>query len=121
MSACVPLTTAIECWYCCLHPAERTIIRQTCEGLVLTLFQGVPLPVWDAFWLATVHNTDGYREAFLSIYELQIVTIEADPTPFEAVAPRAGALSRWVGFALYVVTPDAACLTGCGQTTRPTP
>lgn len=88
---------------------------------MLTLFQGIPLPVWEAFWLATSHDSDEYKGAFLSIYELQIVTIGEGAEAFPAVAPITSALPRWVGFSLYVASPSAACLDGCPQTQRPTP
>lgn len=110
-----PLDRGISWFYCCLHVAERTVLRQTCEGLVLTLFQGIPLAVWDAFWLVTSHNSDEYKRAFLGLYHLEIVTIEIDLVPTDVVRPRDGFLSQWVDYSLFVVSPAAACLEGCGQ------
>lgn len=108
-------------FYCCLHPAERTVMRQTIEGLVLTLFLGVPLDVWTAFWLVTEHGAPEYQDAFRGLYHLEIVTIESDPAPIEVVRPIEGFLPFWVEVGLFVVTPEAACLSGCTQSRRPAP
>jgi len=37
----------------------------------------------------------------------------------EVVRPASGYLGFWVSWSLYVVTPSAACLDGCGQSTIP--
>jgi len=109
----------ISWWYCCLNVAERTVVLNTCEGFVLTLFTGIPLPVWDAFWLATDHNTADYKSVFRSLYHLDVVSTEVDGEPVEVIAPRDGFLPLWVGWSLFVVTPSAACLEGCGQSSIP--
>lgn len=109
----------IDWWYCCLNVRERTIVRQTCEGLVLTLFSGVPVPIWDVLWLGTGYTDARYKEAFRTIYGLEIATIDGDGGPIEVVRPIDGMLPSWVLWSLYVVTPSAACLEGCGQSTVP--
>lgn len=109
----------ISWWYCCLNVAERTIIRNTAEGLVLTLFQGIPLPVWDAFWLATDHNSDEFKEAFRAIYHLSIGTMESDGEAVAAVVIADGYLGLWVGWSLFVASPSAACPSGCEQSRVP--
>lgn len=109
----------IEWFYCCLNGRERTIIRQTCEGLVLTLFLGVPLAVWQAFWLVTPDHGQAVQEAFLRIYGLETATVEGDDGEMEVVRPADGFLALWVSWSLFVVTPSAACLEGCGQSRVP--
>lgn len=111
----------ISWFYCCLNVAERTIILNTCEGLVLTLFVGIPLPLWDAFWLATSHNSAAYKDAFRSIYHLKIGTIETEDGLIDAVIPEDGFEMLWVANAFFVALPAAACTSGCEQSVRPTP
>lgn len=103
-------------WYfCCLHPRERGVLRSTAEALVLTLFLGVPLDVWEAFWLVYEDNGEAVRDAFVAIYGLEIATIEAGepPVPVDVVRPHD--LPFWVDASLFILTPDAACLSGCQQ------
>jgi len=116
-----PLSDDIAWWYCCLDVAERTVMRQTCEGLALTLYLGVPVAVWDVFWIATTHDTDAYKEAFLGLYHLEIATIEVDEVPTAVVRPRDGFLPLWVYWTVQLATPLGACLDGCQQTQLPTP
>jgi len=106
-------------WYCCLNTAEKTVMRQTCEGLALTLFEGVPLPVWDALWLATDHNSDDFKLAFLALYHLRIGTMDVDDEAIAAVVVVGGFTALWVGWSLFMVTPAAACLAGCEQSRLP--
>lgn len=109
----------IEWWYCCLNVRERTVIRQTCEGLVLTLFVGVPLVVWEAFWLVLADSGEACREAFLSIYGLEIATIEGEEGAVVVVRPVDGSLPDWVAYSIFMLSPNAACLAGCGQSRVP--
>jgi hypothetical protein len=108
-----------DSFYCCLNPAERSVIRSTVLGLILTLGVGVPLDVWNAFWLGTGHEAAAYREAFLSIYLLQIVTIEGGESPFDAVRPTDSGIDLWASLAVTVLLPGGACLDGCGQSDFP--
>lgn len=94
-------------------------MRETIEGLVLTLFVGVPLALWDLFWLPTEHNEGRYQFAFLSIFGLEVVTTDVDDVPTEVVRPRDGSLPFWVGVGLFVVSPSSACISGCGQSRVP--
>jgi hypothetical protein len=109
----------IEDWFCCLHPRERTVLRSTAEALVLTLFLGFPKDIWDSFWFAAPDNGLAVRESFLLSYGLQIVTILVDDVEIEGIAPAPGFLSLWVEWSLFVVTPGAACLGGCEQSSFP--
>lgn len=120
MSVPVP-GDGIAWWYCCIDTPERTVLRQTCEGLVLTLFVGVPSVVWDAFWFVTAHDTAEYRSLFITLYGLEIVEIEVDGAPLSVVRPREGYLGYWVSWSVFVLLPDAVCPDGCQQSALPTP
>jgi len=109
----------IDWWYCCLNPRERSVLHSMAVALPLTLFLGVPVEEWDLFWLATFDDHEAYRAAFLSIYMLEIVTIGVDDEEVSVVRPRDGGLPFWVGASLFILTPSAACLTGCGQSRVP--
>lgn len=94
-------------------------MRNTSEGLLLTLFLGIPSDVWYAFWLVTAHASDVYVNAFLALYHLEIVTIAGDPDPIEVVRPSEDYLFWWVEMSVFILTPSAACLDGCPQSTLP--
>lgn len=94
-------------------------MRIMAEGLVLTLNVGVPIVTWFAAWGITTHAAAEYREAFLALYHLEIVTIEEAETPYEAVRSLEGFEAWWAGIALWLFDPRAACLEGCPQSQRP--
>lgn len=106
-------------WFCCIHSRERGVLRSTIEGIAVTLNVGIPVEVWDAFWFPYADNGAAVREAFLSIYSLEIVTIVVDPElpPIDVVRARDGLL--YASWALYLLTPAAACLTDCQQSQLP--
>lgn len=95
------------------------MMRVTAEGLLLTLYLGMPLDLWLAAWAVAGHNTSGYRTAFLHLYHLEIVTIEEVETPYEAVRPLDGYEAWWVEIVVWLLDPLAACLGGCPQSQRP--
>lgn len=97
------------------------MLRETAEGLTLTLFTGFPLAVWDAFWLVTAHNTEQYREVFRALYHLKIGTIDDGGSDVAAILIEDGFLPWWVSAALFIASPGGACLDGCEQSQRPTP
>lgn len=105
----------IEWWFCCLNPREREVLRATIEALLLTLWLGVPEDVWRAFWLAHPDSGEAVQDAFLSIYGLEIATIDddAETAPYTVVRPVD--VSQYVSWSLFIATPDAACLSGCQQ------
>lgn len=109
----------IDYWFCCLNPRERVLLRDTSEGLVLTLFIGIPKTLWDAFWIPTIHGSEKVREAFLSIYKLEIVTIPLGGEDTLVVRPRDGYADVWLDWSIFMVSPAAACLSGCQQSTVP--
>lgn len=115
----VPISDLPEWWYCCLDTPEKTVLRQTAEGLALTLYLGVPLAVWNAFWTVTTHNTAAYREVFRSLYHLEIGTMEVDDLSVEAVVVVEGFEAWWISVTVFLLTPGGACLEGCGQTQLP--
>lgn len=96
-------------------------MRNTAEGLLLTLYVGVPLDVWEAFWVVTAHNDAFFKDAFRALYHLEIVTIEDVETPYDAVQPTDGFLPWWVDATIWLVGGGGACTGGCPQTPRPTP
>lgn len=106
-------------WFCCLNPRERTVLRQTALALPVTLFLGVPKDIWDVFWVGAADNGDAVRASFLVSYGLEIVTIVEDDVEVSVVRPSAGYLGYWVDWSVYMVTPSAACLAGCEQSTFP--
>lgn len=114
-----PLSDDVSWWYCCLNVAERTIMRQTAEGLALTLYLGVPLAVWDAFWLATTHNADIYKGVFRTLYHLEIGTMVIDDLDVDAIVVVGGFVDWWLGVSLFLISPGGACLDGCQQTQLP--
>lgn len=106
-------------WWCCLNPREREVLRGTIEGLFLTLNVGIPLPVWDAFWLVHPDNGQAVRDAFRATYKLGIDTILVGepPVPVEVVVSNEFVLIiSWMTFLGF---PASACLEGCQQSTVP--
>lgn len=105
-------------WYfCCITPGERSVFRATAEALLLTLFVGVPLDVWDAFWLGVPQSPPIFRSAFLATYQLEIVTIVDPETELDVEVVRPTNLPYWVEASLFVFTSEAACSSGCEQST----
>lgn len=106
-------------FFCCLNPAERSVMRSTVLGLIETLGVGIPVDLWDAFWIGSGHDTDTYRDVFRLIYHLGIVTIEGGESPYDAVRPLDGWGDLWADIAVVVLLPSGACLDGCGQSDFP--
>lgn len=106
-------------WFCCLNPREREVLRATIEGLALTLYVGIPLSLWDGFWLIYLYHGAAMRAAFLDIYRLEIVEIELGepPVPVQVVRPLNE--SEYVDWLVFILTPDAACVDGCQQSKLP--
>lgn len=115
----VPISDLPEWWYCCLDTPEKTVLRQTAEGLALTLYLGVPLAVWDAFWIVTTHDSDPFKVVFRSLYHLTIGTMDVDDVPVDAVVVVDGFEGWWLALTLFLLTPAGACLDGCQQTQLP--
>lgn len=106
-------------FFCCLNPLERQVLRATAEALPLTLFLGVPLDLWETFWLLSPDNSPDRRAAFLTVYMLEIATIDEGGGEAEVTVVRPTDLLFWTGASLYVFTPAAACLSGCEQSKPP--
>lgn len=109
----------IAYWYCCINPRERSVLHSTAEALLLTLWVGVPIDTWDAFWLLQADTNDEVKAAFRSIYRLEIVTIGGEETEAVVVRPTDGYLPDWVSWSAFILTPAAACLDGCQQSRVP--
>ena len=107
----------IAWWWCCLNPRESGVLRGTIEGIALTLDVGIPLTIWDGFWLPYGGNGAAVRSAFLSIYKLEIVTIEVGEPPVPVDVVRALFPLDYASWALFLLTPEAACSSGCQQST----
>lgn len=103
-------------WYfCCITSGERSVFRATAEALLLTLFVGVPLDVWDTFWFGVPNAPPVFRAAFLAIYQLEIVTIVDAGSGLDVEVVRPTNQPYWVEASLFIFTPEAACLGGCQQ------
>lgn len=109
----------IQLWYCCLNVRERQVLRNTVEGLLLTLWVGIPGPVWDAFWFGLGAYNDQVKSAFLSIYKLEIVTIEIDGEDLSVVRVRDGWLADYVSWSVFIFLPETSCPDGCQQSRVP--
>jgi hypothetical protein len=108
---------SLPSWFCCLPAVERAVLRSTALALPLTLFVGIPVPVWDAFWLPLILQRSTRQELFITVYGLEIVTIVELGVDVEVVRP--AALPLWIEYSLLMLTPDAACLEGCSQVIFP--
>jgi len=102
-------------WFCCLNPREREVLRLTCEGLIITLFVGMPLAAWNLLWLTFPGSGQAVKDAFLSIYILRIDTILVGepPVPLDVVVTDAAA--DYLLLAAYLLTTEATCVDGCQQ------
>lgn len=109
----------LEWFFCCLNPLERQVLRATAEALPLTLFLGVPIDVWNTFWLLSPDSTEDRKAAFLVVYMLEIATIDEGGGEEELTVVRPLDLPFWVDASLFVFTPAAACLSGCQQSKPP--
>lgn len=109
----------IAFWYCCLNPREQGVLRGSIIGLTDTLWVGLPVEIWDAFWLPYGGVNASVKEAFLSIYRLEIVTITVEEIDISVVRPRDGYLPAWISWSLFLLTPEAACIGGCRQSRVP--
>lgn len=106
-------------WYCCLNNREQGVLRGTIIGLADTLFLGLPVVLWNAFWLPYGGVNDEVKQAFLSIYKLEIVTITVEGDELSVVRPIGDSAVTWLSWALFLLTPAAACVGGCSQSTVP--
>lgn len=109
----------IDWWFCCIHPRERSVLRSTILGIAETLNVGIPVSLWDVFWIGIYGYGDAMKSAFISIYRLEIVTIEVDPElpPIDVVRARDGLM--YAAWLVFLLTPPAACLEGCQQSRLP--
>jgi len=94
-------------------------LRDTIEGLALTLYVGIPRTVWELFWVTSSPNGEALREAFRQIYGLHIGTIMEGDVEVEAIVPDTDAIVRYVEWAVFLVSPSASCLDGCQQSRFP--
>lgn len=91
------------------------MLRSTIEALALVLFVGVPVPLWDAFWLATGYPVSIYGAQFRTVFRLEIASIDLDGVPTDVVRPTPAGADDYVLYALFLLTPTAACLDHCQQ------
>jgi len=94
-------------------------MRNCALTLTLTLGAGVPLELYEAFWFASLRDTEAYRAAFEALYHLEIGTMMDGGVPIDAMVPVDGFTIWWLEIGLFLLTPDAACLSGCQQSQRP--
>lgn len=96
-------------------------MRICAEGFAATAGFGFPVEIWNVAWAIEDFSGQARRNAFLTQFAVEIVTIgspESDP-PVTMVRP--SDLGFWAGVALFILTTAAACGDGCLQSTRPTP
>lgn len=108
-------------WFCCLATPERIVWRLMASDLPVTLFVGVPLPLFDTFCIGAGLSPQWRVDSFLRIYHLIHATVVVEEADVEVIAPDEGYLPLWVSNSLFVLTPAAACLDGCQLSPRPTP
>ncbi len=113
------LSADLDWFWCCLASPERGILRGTAEGLAVSLFVGIPVAVWDGLWSIYTGCGEVRREAFRSLYGLEIVTITVGDPPVPVEVVRSTDDSFWVVVLAWILLPDAACLSGCQQSTVP--
>jgi hypothetical protein len=106
-------------WWCCLNPREREVLRATIEGLALTLYVGIPVAVWDAFWLIHPDNGQAVRDAFLIIYRLRIDTILVGEPPVPVDVVLTDEVITYASWLLFLATTGALCGDGCQQSVLP--
>lgn len=94
-------------------------MRVMIEGLVLTLYVGVPETIWDATWIVTGFDTAERRAAFLHLYHLEIVNVLLDDVLTSVVRAADEWIAWWAELVLWLLLPGAACLSGCEQSTVP--
>jgi len=88
-------------------------MRNTAEGLVVSLGIGIPLVLWDVFWLLDFSSREARQASFMNLYGLEVANILFGEPPVLTDVVRATDGSFWVGVALFILTPAAACLEGC--------
>lgn len=111
----------ISWWLCCLNSGERSVLRSTVEALALTLWVGIPFDLWDAFWTGVPYSGDARRIAFLHIYRLETIEVVDVETDLEVLLVRPLDAVLYAEWVVYLLTPDAACLSGCEQSQMPPP
>ena len=109
----------IAFWFCCLNPRENGVLRSTIEGIALTVNVGIPLEAWNAFWLPYVGNGTAVRDAFRAVFQLEIVTIMVGDPPIPLEVVRTIDPVAYASWTLFLLTPEAACISGCQQSTVP--
>jgi len=108
-------------WFCCLADPERTVWRLVALDLPVTLFVGVPLPIFETMCAAAGLSPDWRVDAFLLIYHLVHARVVSGEEEIEVITAEDGFLSLWVDNGLFALTPAAACLGGCPLSKAPTP
>ncbi len=88
-------------------------MRGMAEALPLTLFLGVPVEIWDALWFGAPGVNEDRRVTALHTYFLEIVTIPPDEGEDDVTLVRPTYLPFWVTASLWILEPDAVCLSGC--------
>lgn len=106
-------------WWCCLNLREQGVLRGTIIGLFDTLQVGIPTVLWDAFWLPYGGYNAEVKEAFVSIYRLEIVTIPLGEPPEDVSVMRARDPLQYLSWAAFLLTEQAACFDGCEQSRVP--
>lgn len=94
-------------------------MRALSEALLVSLWVGVPTPIYRAFWLIWPDAGAAVQTAFEEVYGLETATVIVDELEIEVVRPIVLALGFWVGASAYMADPESLCFDGCGQSTVP--
>jgi len=106
-------------WFCCLSSPEQFMLVYTATNLLPPINAPVPYAAWDAVYSEFDGCGQARRDAFLFLYELDIVPIEIDPElpPVDCVVPTDTAL--WTEWWAFVLLGGSACPDGCTESKLP--
>lgn len=94
-------------------------MRALSEALLVSLWVGVPVSVYRAFWLIWPDAGAAVQGAFEEVYGLETATVVIGEVEIEVIRPVVFTLGFWAGAAAYMATPESLCPGGCGQSSVP--
>jgi len=106
-------------WFCCLAVPEAAMLEFTASTLLPPLNIPLPFEVWDALYATYSGCGEARRQAFLFLYELDIVPIEIDPElpPVDCVVPSDTLL--WTEWWAFLLLGGSDCSDGCTESKLP--
>ncbi len=111
--------SGVSDWFCCLAFPEKAVFTAVAESFLATAPPVMPKAAYDALWLLFPLSGEARQNAFLTIYQLAIATIEGGGAGelIEVVVP--ADLGVWIVNVAFVSSPDALCSGGCGLSKPP--